>query len=414
MRQESSVPIGSDPERIKCEIGKGLRFSSEVEKIFADNLRQSQQKPARVLAFVGVAIFTLFAIIDFRRYGISGNADYHATLFAFGVILPRVACLVLLLGVAVAVQRVKTAGHMSLLVMAVHFLIGFTIFATTVTYSHLALPYAISSYVVIVAAVFLPCGLLFREAAAIGAMWCVVAVLLAFMVLNIPTIEEKLLFAIIVVISYLTSCISAYMRELAQREQFLLRKLVDWDAEHDFLTGLLNRRSFFQTGPQRIQQAHIDKASLFMVIVDVDHFKEYNDHHGHAAGDLALVKVAQCLQSMTLKSDDLLVRLGGEEFGILLEHTDATEVARSVRRCQDLLTQDNTAHGTSPMGGCLTFSAGVAELREPDTLGDLYWRADVSLYLAKQRGRNLVVVEPGREIMDEDPADKSGAPALCS
>jgi diguanylate cyclase (GGDEF)-like protein len=153
-------------------------------------------------------------------------------------------------------------------------------------------------------------------------------------------------------------------------------------ALRDPLTGLHNRRA--------LEQRFLAQATrpLSLAILDVDHFKRINDSAGHAAGDAALCALAARLQAGLRRGDEVF-RFGGEEFALLLPGADA---AGALPRL-DLLREQIAATPLTEASGCLTFSAGIAELgRHGDTLEALVGAADAALYQAKAAGRNRVLV----------------------
>jgi protein-histidine pros-kinase len=156
----------------------------------------------------------------------------------------------------------------------------------------------------------------------------------------------------------------------------------------DPLTGVLNRRSF-EEQTRKLIESHAGRAPLAMVAVDIDHFKRINDRYGHAVGDAVLKEFARRLLQAS-KRRDCLFRLGGEEFALLLPHTDmhaASAFAEVLRRSLDATPFDGA--------GRLSASFGVATLMPGDTLDSLIRRADRALYEAKDAGRNRVVADRG-------------------
>jgi diguanylate cyclase (GGDEF)-like protein len=174
---------------------------------------------------------------------------------------------------------------------------------------------------------------------------------------------------------------------LAQwREGRRLRHL----ALSDALTGLANRRQILRLAQQAVRDARRDDAPLSLVTLDLDHFKQVNDRHGHAAGDAVLTRVGDAF-AQVLRRHDHLGRSGGEEFLALLPATDAAEAAAVAER----LRQAVAALDLRELAADLTVrtSAGVATLREDDRrLQDLLQRADAALYRAKAAGRDRVSV----------------------
>lgn len=160
-------------------------------------------------------------------------------------------------------------------------------------------------------------------------------------------------------------------------------------AHHDALTGLLNARAYAEQAERLLDGARRQGAPCAVLFVDLDHFKRVNDEHGHAAGDAVLRGVAQTL-AVHIRASDLLGRVGGEEFSVLLPYTElaaALLVAENLRVAVEALMPD-IGHK------CLrvTASIGVAAERGTGSFQTIQHAADEAMYLAKARGRNRVSV----------------------
>ncbi len=166
-----------------------------------------------------------------------------------------------------------------------------------------------------------------------------------------------------------------------------------FEAATDALTGLANRKAFDNAIQQQLNDARETGAEMCLIMADVDHFKHFNDKHGHLIGDKLLRFVATILKD-SLKGQDLVARFGGEEFAILLPNTPlrgALAVAESLRarvQSQRLRRTDTQ----QPIGG-VTLSLGVATSKPNDTPETLIARADTALYHSKHLGRNRVTLE---------------------
>jgi diguanylate cyclase (GGDEF)-like protein len=162
----------------------------------------------------------------------------------------------------------------------------------------------------------------------------------------------------------------------------------------DGLTGVANRRAFDRHLAREWSRAMRRGASLGLLMVDVDHFKAYNDRYGHLEGDDCLRKLAQTM-AMTLKRPgDLFARYGGEEFAVVLAETTEEGAARMAERMRSEVAALGIPHDTSPVGPRVTVSVGVAcAVPQPvSTPAALVQRADDALYSAKQEGRDRVVM----------------------
>jgi len=157
----------------------------------------------------------------------------------------------------------------------------------------------------------------------------------------------------------------------------------------DSLTGILNRRAFDEAITDLTFRWTEDEPGFCLLMLDIDHFKKFNDEHGHLAGDKVLVYVATLLKN-GVKGEDIVARFGGEEFAILLPETsceNAISVAWSL--CKKVSSKILTA-GDNKQLGKITISIGVASFTASDNEQTLVDRADKALYTAKQRGRNQV------------------------
>lgn len=160
-------------------------------------------------------------------------------------------------------------------------------------------------------------------------------------------------------------------------------------AMQDGLTGIANRRRFDKVLQEELARARRTAAPLALLMIDVDHFKQYNDQHGHPLGDQCLRAVASKLSESAARATDLVARYGGEEFAVILSHTapaGALDVAERMRAGIEGLA--------SPALPAATISIGIACLGDmPAASADaLVTAADAALYGAKRRGRNRVVV----------------------
>lgn len=162
-------------------------------------------------------------------------------------------------------------------------------------------------------------------------------------------------------------------------------------ASRDALTGLFNRRHFFEHAPTLIAEARARWQKSAVAILDIDDFKQLNDSHGHDLGDRALAGVARCLSQSIEGSNSLLARIGGEEFAILFPGLDA----KAAMRRADHVRLD-VSHETVTLGEhqvALTASIGVAEIDENVSFDQALVAADRALYAAKREGRNRVCVQ---------------------
>lgn len=163
-------------------------------------------------------------------------------------------------------------------------------------------------------------------------------------------------------------------------------------ARRDSLTGLANRRKLDEAIGGEWARARRERKPVGMLMCDVDHFKEYNDLHGHRAGDECLRRIAEVLQAALRREGDLAARYGGEEFVVLLPNTDRAGALAIAQNIQQALAQQAITHGNSPLGPDITLSIGVAAMVPVDAdESPLFADVDRLLYQAKQQGRNRIV-----------------------
>lgn len=203
-----------------------------------------------------------------------------------------------------------------------------------------------------------------------------------------------LIFAAILIISLILAIIYLVARSFINDLRTAETKLVEM-ATQDFLTGLLNRRETFRRLDEELQRSRRLATPFSVLLLDLDHFKQVNDVHGHSAGDLVLQAVAAALRQ-GVRPYDLCCRYGGEEFLVILPETaleDAAGIAERLRR--DIENLKITAAKETALQ--ITASIGAAALLGHETIDQLVARADEAMYNAKSSGRNRVcLAEPPR------------------
>jgi len=173
------------------------------------------------------------------------------------------------------------------------------------------------------------------------------------------------------IFSYLVGLLKWYVNQLKEL------------ARVDHLTGIANRRAFFETAETEILRARRNLNPLTVAYIDINGFKQINDQKGHSEGDLVLTQVAKTIQ-MNLRATDLVARLGGDEFGILLPHSNSKISKKVIQKMEDCL------HGLArsrdwPIG----FSIGaVTYVKAPQNTNEIVARADQLMYEVKREGRS--------------------------
>jgi diguanylate cyclase (GGDEF)-like protein len=188
--------------------------------------------------------------------------------------------------------------------------------------------------------------------------------------------------------------IATDITNLKKSEQKLLaaKMLAEEHASKDELTNLYNRRAFFEQGKQLFKQARRYPQSISVMMIDIDHFKNINDNYGHAVGDSVLKAIGSLLQN-TVREADILARIGGEEFAVILPQTDVEEASNLAERIRQRIEAEVIQYDTLQIK--ITASFGIAAcMAEGDDLDRMLTKADDALYIAKKKGRNQVKVCP--------------------
>jgi len=169
----------------------------------------------------------------------------------------------------------------------------------------------------------------------------------------------------------------------------------------DPLTQIFNRRYFNNIIAEQIERAKTDKTTLCLIILDVDHFKKYNDTYGHIAGDNALIAIADTLKNSLQKESEYPFRLGGEEFGVLFNADNETQALEFSEKIRKNIVELNIPHSSSDVASYVTASLGLVAINFQEQTADkdeFYRLADSALYSAKENGRDQVFLHQNDEM----------------
>jgi len=159
---------------------------------------------------------------------------------------------------------------------------------------------------------------------------------------------------------------------------------------YDALTGIYNRLYMEDSLKRIISSVARSGGQLSVMMVDVDHFKKYNDTYGHSNGDACLKSVAETLAVSVARADDFVARYGGEEFAVILPNTDESGARKIADNMLENIKALNIPHEKNEIAGHITISIGVTtgEVERTQSGGDYIKRADKALYISKHNGRN--------------------------
>lgn len=368
------------------QLAKGfshLRFSSVLEKEFREFYVDQSLPRGRLSGLIGLIIAFAASAFDLLLGNVSSVESI--TIIRLGLLCPVLAMMV------VAIYLPALAKHYSQIAG-----IGVLAVGLIVTYMCILAANNGASYVLggallvnLYACMFL--GLLFYIAASIAGV-----LIAAFMIMGALgglATDELFYSAAILGTASTIGIVAAYNLERAIRRSFLETRLLNELAERDGLTGLYNRRIFDSFMRRVWRQSRREETTVQIILIDIDHFKIYNDLYGHQVGDDTLKRVAQCISVRAKRPFDFCARYGGEEF-VLVLYGPPPEYAQSV---PEMIRQDvidlAIEHEGSTVSNLVTVSIGVATARPGSgrSLAGAIQAADEALYLAKKRGRNTIV-----------------------
>jgi len=381
---------GSSPFAAQLKAGySDLSFRGFLEKDFREVFVQQNFVRGRIAAAI---LFTVAIAVTLLEWAVSEPTVIDPTRAArFGLIIPSLALLMAATYVPSLQRHYTWIASVSI-----------TLLGLVVVYKSQAAAIngefypTIGLSLVILFACLFP-GLVFRVSTSIGT-----ALMAAYFVLglNLGAPLEPLSYATAMLLAtVMISALASYNLEFVLRTSFLETRLLNELAERDGLTGLYNRRMFDDFIRRIWRQSQREDVPLQIILVDIDHFKIFNDLYGHQAGDDCLKKVAACIARSAKRPFDFAARYGGEEFVLVLygpPHEHARMLPEQIRLdVMDL----GIPHDGSGIDTVVTVSVGVA-LASPGagrSLTGTIQIADEALYEAKRAGRNRLVCRDAEE-----------------
>ena len=360
-----------------------LSFDGELEQAFKRYHANVFLRRMRWSLLVATLLALLFVLLD--AINLPDPLRGRILALRLGVIQP------LLLLAWLATYRPGLRDHLQLIGGIVALCSGLAVAGIIglARYHSFALPY--EGIILVTVFFYFLTGLRFTTAMLCG--WLTFLAYLA-VELSIGLAGELLISnALFLALANIIGSVGCYSLEYSTRQNFLAHGLLQDLAEKDFLTGLLNRRAFTERAERSWRQAQREKQALGVVMMDVDFFKRYNDHYGHAAGDEALRQVARVIGEHARRPLDCTARYGGEEFVGIWYGLDEAQLLAILQDIRSAIEALGLTHAHSDAAGVVTLSIGMAYLSPypHQSLGEALRLADVALYLAKEQGRNRVV-----------------------
>jgi diguanylate cyclase (GGDEF)-like protein len=363
-----------------------LRFGrfveGEFQRVYAES-SYPKTRPILVSGAAGIFMALIFAVMHDRL-------SWQTAAFMLGVLLPT------LMAALVMSYKEGSHGAYQVLLALTALWIGLVCTSITLRASLEGAPYYFAAEVAFIFVVWLVLGLHFWHAALIAVT---ISAIYAWGMLTWGLPLPEVVFSGLTLLA--VNVIGAYCcfrLESAVRRAFLESRMLNDLAERDGLTGLYNRRRYDKDVEKLWRQSRRDQSQLTLLLVDIDHFKAFNDLYGHQAGDDALKQVAAVIAHCAQRPLDFAARFGGEEFALVLygpAQDFGREIPETLRRSVEELRIPHAESTTSPW---LTVSVGVAIVSPGNerSLAGAIQLADEALYQAKEEGRNRVVVKESR------------------
>ena len=380
-----AVSVQQSPHAAQLERGfPRLRFEPSLESEFVSAHRREIRPQIKRNLWLGITFLIIFAALT--HFVLGSQTNWRLDLIRLSLFLP-----LLIIALVVVYSRWYERLYPTVsLIGAPLFGIGAASSAVIAAADGVSL---LSAVVLVTIYIYFMLGMTFY--ASVGAAIVVFSgFLIAALVQGLPGGPLIIDLSVLAFTNVIGAMVS-YSLERANRTNFLEERLLIETASRDGLTGIHNRRFFDEHISALWPQAIRDRSPLVLLLVDIDHFKAYNDYYGHQAGDECLRKVADCLSRSARRPLDVTARYGGEEFAVILydaRRDHAEEAARRIRAGIEALGIEHEAspHPTKR----LTVSIGVACV-EPVAGRSCFGfiqLADEALYSAKERGRDRTVI----------------------
>jgi diguanylate cyclase (GGDEF)-like protein len=374
-----------------------LRFPAALERRFAADTGPARCRQLIVSGLVALALYNLFLISDWR---LVPDVIREAVLVRLGIVTPIALLIVAALfrNPPAAVRETTQAGIAIIVSASVLFLM-------LISESPLRIYHHYGVVLVI----------LFATVVQRIHFWHAIVASAGSLVLYVPAVaiipeiphQAALSAAMVMLGAVVFTLIASYRLEHQLRETYLLSLRdrlryaeLDAVAQTDPLTGLANRRQLDRVLGGIWDGSEEPPRPVAVLLLDVDHFKAFNDRYGHPAGDLCLKRLAAIAAAELRGPEDIAVRFGGEELVIVLRDADLTDGVRIAERIRRAVEAAGIPHEASPSGPAVTVSIGVASTLPSSAItpDELIASADAALYAGKRNGRNQVWPPRAREL----------------
>ncbi len=373
-----------------------LRFENPLEDLYQRDHALGSVRHVRSAAVFGLIIYALFGLMD---YWVMEREFSEIALIRYGIVCPIIMLAIFCL------RFPSCHRHVFRLVNTIMFTVAITLMVIVVAGGQYM---AILGLLPLIMFLFTGLRMAFREASL-----CAWAIFAAFLGSGLYLQETTGLppdffrYAFLIILMNFLGMFSSYTLERHRRKDYLQTHLLEFEAQQlealgerllhlsttDDLTQLSNRRYFQERFEEEWRRAIREKRPLSLILLDVDDFKAFNDNYGHQLGDDCLSQVGQFLKHKAQRSGEVAARYGGEEFVLLFPGSSADKAAALAETIREGIIELQIPHAYSRTHSMVTVSAGVAGCIPCRDMSpeELLSQADVSLYKAKNRGRNQVV-----------------------
>ena len=376
----------SSPSPYRTALEKGyrwLRFDGALESEFQAFYTEGHLVRVRLAGYLVIALFLAFVVIDLTT--LPPQVSYWTTKIRIFILIPP---FVLLLLVS---YRASLRGYVGRAVYFAAMIAGLGTTAVIGTAFGLGTQIPYEGILLVALFIYLIACLQWRRALVANMVTLAAFVTMEFMFQTDP--QARMYQIVFMIAANAVGAYGGYFLEHSARTMFLINNLLNELAELDGLTGLSNRRTLNIHLDRIWRQAVRDKQAVAIAMIDIDHFKKYNDRYGHAQGDAALRAVADVIAHHARRPLDITARYGGEEFAVVWFHPSALELPRMAEVMTKSVAALGMTHADSEFGK-VTISVGVALMTPTagQSSAELLRAADTALYEAKHLGRNRVVV----------------------
>ena len=365
--------------------GIGLRFRNRrVENEYQAYAAGRHSVDLRVQLLLGGLLICIICLFDYLL--LEPQFALTAILLRLGLMLPPIVLMILLTHRPGARRFLQPAG----VLVALAFGVG-SLAIGTLGNSYDS-PQIFGGYQIIIVFIYFFLGL--RVGVAIGTATTLFIAFIATLALNGATVNVIAYSALYLLFLNIIGALGCYQLSKARRTVFLEERVLSYRANHDALTQLPNRRAFDELFENAWDNARTMGRPLALLMMDIDHFKSYNDLYGHQAGDHAIAAVASILENNLQRPQDFAGRYGGEEFVVLLFDSTREYALELAEKVREQVLAKNIEHRGSSVARSVSVSVGLAYVdpsRTTRSRKGFVQMADEALYAAKEQGRNCVV-----------------------